>query len=310
MNKPMKSVYMLRRLVIIFLALTLSCTTIACGSNTENQSQQKQEQVSPQNSSNPQVTNNTAQKALPAGEYPVQQATFNDANGEYTLMLLNTPAGSSPTYRTANLQMARLTEEEVKSKKGAYAKSENGQVSMHMPEDFKIEYVHNVTQTQTNPQTGQKETVVVKQESSFWKPFAASVAGTIAGQAISNMLFRPQYYMPPVYSSGGMMGYGGYGSSYNQAVDSYRSRYNEPPAAVRNRTTLRTTGRLGNFNNNTRTGFGQPNTDRNRSTGAGFGSSTLRQNNRGTNQYRRSNSGFGSSGSRMRSSGGFGSRRR
>jgi hypothetical protein len=305
----MKSVYMLRRFVIIFLALTLSCTTIACGSsNDQTASQQQQGQVT---NNNPQVTNNTSQKALPAGEYPLQQATFNDANGEYTLMLLNTPAGSSPTYRSANIQMARLTDDEVKAKKGAYAKSDNGQMSIHIPEDFKVEYVHNVTETKTNAQ-GQKETVVVRQESSFWRPFFGSVAGTIAGQAISNMLFRPQYYMPPVYSAGGMSGYGGYGTSYNQAVDSYRTRYNQAPAAIRNRTTLRTTGRLGNFNNNTRTGFGNPNTDRNRSTGAGFGTSTLRQNNRGTNQYRRSNSGFGSSGSgsRMRSGGGFGSRRR
>jgi len=39
-------------------------------------------------------------------------------------------------------------------------------------EDFKIEYVHAVTETQTNPQTGQQETVVVlRQEGgSFWAP--------------------------------------------------------------------------------------------------------------------------------------------
>jgi hypothetical protein len=265
----MKSLYMLRRLVIIFLALTLSFGTVACGSNERQQTQQQQQQEKV-------ATNNTSQKSLANGEYPVQQATYNDANGEYTLMLLNTPPGASPTYRTTALQMARLTEEEVKAKKESFLKSENGQVSMHMKEDFKIEYVHNVTQSQTNPQTGQKETVVVKQESSFWTPFAGAVAGQIAGQAISNMLFRPQYYVPPVYSSGGMRGYGGYGPSYDRAIDSYRSRYNEPPVAVRNRSTLRTTGRLGNFNNNNSTGFGGRSTDRNRSTGAGFGTSTLR----------------------------------
>ena len=58
--------------------------------------------------------------------------------------------------------MARLTDEEVKANEKTYFKSENGQMSLHMPEDFKIEYVHNVTQAQTNPQTGQQETVVVQ----------------------------------------------------------------------------------------------------------------------------------------------------
>lgn len=298
---------MLRRLVTIFLALTLSFTTVACGSNERSsQSQQTREQTSS-------IANNTNQKPLAEGKYPVQQATYNDGNGEYTLMLLNTPAGASPTYRTTALQMARLTEEEVKANEKAYVKSENGQVSLHIPEDFKIEYVHNVTQAQTNPQTGQQETVVVKRESSFWTPFAGAVAGQIAGQAISNMLFRPQYYVPPVYSSGGMMGYGGYGNSYGQAIESYRNRYNEPPAAVRNRTTLRTTGRLNNSFGRSNTGFGsstvKTRTDGSRSTGAGFGTSTLRQSNRSNSgQYRPSNRSFGSN--RSRSSFGSGGRRR
>jgi hypothetical protein len=303
----MKSTYMLRRLVTIFLALTLSFTTVACGSNERSsQSQQTREQTSS-------IANNTNQKPLAEGKYPVQQATYNDGNGEYTLMLLNTPAGASPTYRTTALQMARLTEEEVKANEKAYVKSENGQVSLHIPEDFKIEYVHNVTQAQTNPQTGQQETVVVKRESSFWTPFAGAVAGQIAGQAISNMLFRPQYYVPPVYSSGGMMGYGGYGNSYGQAVRSYQTRYNEPPAAVRNRTTLRTTGRLNNSFGRSNTGFGsstvKTRTGGSRSTGAGFGTSTLRQSNRSNSgQYRPSNRSFGSN--RSRSSFGSGGRRR
>jgi hypothetical protein len=303
----MKSAYMLRRSIAIFLALILSFTTVACGSNDREQPVQSQKQEQPTN-----VTNNTQQKPLAEGKYPVQQATYNDANGEYTLMLLNTPAGSSPTYRTTALQMARLTEEEVKANEKAYVKSDKGQVSLHVPEDFKVEYVHNVTQTQTNPQTGQKETVVVKQESSFWTPFAGAVAGQIAGQAISNMLFRPQYYVPPVYSPGGMMGYGGYGNSYDRAIESYRTRYNEPPVAVRNRSTLRTTGRLNNSFGRNNTGFGsgttRTNTSGSRSTGAGFGTSTLRQSPNRSNEYRPSNRSFGSSGSRRTS--GFGSRRR
>jgi hypothetical protein len=309
----MKSAYMLRRLVIIFMALTLSITSVACGSGNEDKSSQGQNKQPTTSVQSPTVSNNTNQKPIADGKYPVQQATYNDANGEYTLMLLNTPAGTPPIYRSTNLQMARLTDEEVKASEKTYFKSEKGQVSLHMPEDFKIEYVHNVTQTQTNPQTGQKETVVVKQESSFWKPFAGAVAGQVAGQVISNMFFRPQYYVPPVYSNGGMQGYGGYGNNYGQAVQSYQTRYNSTPPAVTNRATLRTTGRLNN-NSNTfnRT---NPNTnrsiERNRSTGSGFGSSTLRQSDRSRSTVRPSGGSSRSFGSgRSRSSSGFGSRRR
>lgn len=304
----MKSAYMLRRLVIIFMALTLSITSVACGSGNENRSTQGQDRQS-----NTAISNNTNQKPIADGKYPVQQATYNDANGEYSLMLLNTPAGTPPVYRSTNLQMARLTDEEVKASEKAYFKSEKGQVSLHVPEDFKIEYVHNVTQAQTNPQTGQQENVVVKRESSFWTPFAGSVAGSLAGQAIGSMLFRPQYYVPPVYNSGGLRGYGGYGSNYGQAVQGYQTRYNSSPPAVVNRTTLRTTGRLNNNNNFNRTNSNPNRTiERNRATGSGFGGSTLRQSDRSRPTVRPSGGSsrsFGSGG-RSRSGAGFGSRRR
>jgi hypothetical protein len=310
----MKSAYMLRRLVIIFMALTLSVTSVACGSGNTERSAQTQDRQSSTSVQSPAVSNNTSQKPIAEGKYPVQQATYNDANGEYTLMLLNTPAGTPPVYRSTNLQMARLTDEEVKASEKTYFKSEKGQVSLHMPEDFKIEYVHNVTQAQTNPQTGQKETVVVKQESSFWTPFAGSVAGSLAGQAIGNMLFKPQYYVPPVYNSGGLRGYGGYGTNYGQAVQSYQTRYNTQPPAVVNRTTLRTTGRLNNNNNFNRTNTNtNRSVERTRSTGSGFGSSTLRQSDRSRYSTPRpaggSSRSFGSGG-RSRSGSGFGSRRR
>ncbi|MCY7367769.1 MAG: hypothetical protein LH474_06410 [Chamaesiphon sp.] len=291
------------------MALTLSLTSVACGSGVENRSSQGQNQSSAQKSN---VSNNTNQKPITDGKYPVQQATYNDADGEYTLMLLNTPAGTPPVYRSTKLQMARLTDEEIKAGEKTFLKSENGQVSLHMPEDFKVEYVHNVTQSQTNPQTGQKESVVVRQESSFWKPFAGAVAGQVAGQVISNMFFRPQYYMPPQYNSGGMQGYGGYGNNYGQAVQSYQTRYNTQPPAVVNRTTLRTTGRLNNNNNFNRTNNNPSRTERTRSTGSGFGSSTLRQSDRSRPTVRPSGGSsrsFGSGG-RSRSSSGFGSRRR
>ncbi|GBE91997.1 superfamily II DNA and RNA helicase [Nostoc cycadae WK-1] len=245
------------------------------------------------------------------GQYQVQQATYDDSTGEYTLFLLNS---TPPTFTTENVQMARLTDEEIKAGKKSYLKVENGQPALYLTEDFKIEYVHNVTQTQNNPQTGQQETVVVRRENSFWSPFAGSLAGSIAGQAIGSLLFRPQYYVPPVYQPGGVLtGFGGYGSTYDQAVSSYRSRYNAPPAAVRNRTAFRTTGNIRRTypsGSNVRTTT--PSRTTNRPSGSGFGSSELRPSGRSSTTRRNSGSSFGSGGrSRTPSrSGGFGSRRR
>ncbi|MFN7523431.1 MAG: hypothetical protein ACK5RD_09815 [Aphanizomenon sp.] len=285
---------MLRKFTVVCLALTLCLTTVACGG--ENQA----------NSVKPDVSKTATPTKLNDGEYQVQQGTYNDANGEYTLFLLN---NNPPSFATEKLQMARLTEEEIKAGKKTYLKVENGQPALYLTEDFKLEYVHNVTETKTNPQTGQKETVLVRQESNFWTPFAASLAGNVAGQAIGSMLFRPQYYVPPVYQPGGVMtGYGGYGSSYDSAVSNYRSRYNEPPAAVRNRTTFRTTGNIRNSASERATTNNNPT---GRASGSGFGGSNLRPSDNSSSTHRNSGSSFGSGGrSSSRRSSGFGSRRR
>ena len=285
---------MLRKFTVFCLALTLCLTTVACGG--ENQA----------NSVKPDVSKTATPTKLNDGEYQVQQGTYNDANGEYTLFLLN---NNPPSFATEKLQMARLTEEEIKAGKKTYLKVENGKPALYLTEDFKLEYVHNVTETKTNPQNGQKETVIVRQESNFWTPFAASLAGNVAGQAIGSMLFRPQYYVPPVYQPGGVMtGYGGYGSSYDSAVSNYRSRYNEPPAAVRNRTTFRTTGNIRNSASERATTNNNPT---GRASGSGFGGSNLRPSDNSSSTHRNSGSSFGSGGrSSSRRSSGFGSRRR
>lgn len=283
----------LRKFTVIVLALSLCVTTFGCGGGEQT------------NSANRNVSETSATTKLNDGQYQVQQATYDDANGEYTLFLLNS---QPPTFTTENLQMARLTDEEIKEGKKSYLKVDNGQPVLYLTEDFKIEYVHNVTENRTNPQTGRQETVVVRQESNFWTPFAASVAGGIAGQALGSLLFRPQYYVPPVYQPGiGLSGFGGYGSSYDQAVSSYRSRYNAPPAAVRNRTAFRSTGTIrrsaGNSPVRTRT--------TNRPSGSGFGGSNLRPSgNSSTTRRSPSGSSFGSGRSTGRRSTGFGSRRR
>lgn len=231
---------------------------------------------------------------LPDGQYPVQQATYDDGTGEYSLLLLNTPPDRPSSLRTANLPLAQLTPDEAKAGKQSFLKVEGGKPSLYLKPDAKIEYVHNVTETRTDPQSGQPQTVVVRQESSFWSPFVAGVAGA----AVGNLLFAPRYYVPPIYSPGGLSGYGGYGSTYGQAVNQYQSRYNSSPAAVRNSTALRTTG-IG--------GSSRVTPGSSRSSGSGFGGSTLRSTSpfSGSSYGRNSRSGFGSSRSRS-----FGGRRR
>ncbi|MCL2932443.1 MAG: hypothetical protein MGG11_09275 [Trichodesmium sp. MAG_R03] len=288
---------MLRKLIVLFMCLTLPWTTVACGGSNTSSYQ----------NSNSQTLSNQKRNQVTEGEYPVQQATYNDANGEYSLMLLNTPPGKPPIYSTTDLQMASLTEEEIQEGKTNYANINSDQASLHIKPDFKIEYVHNVTETQTNPQTGRQETVIVRRESSFWTPFAGAIAGQVVGGAISNMLFRPQYYVPPVYQPGGVMtGYGGYGNSYNQAVNSYQERYQAPPVAVKNRQTLRSTG----VTNSTRSSTTPKQQQNKRSTGSGASSSNLRRSN--TAKPPQKTRGFGSSGfsSPSRSRKSFGRRRR
>lgn len=317
--------FMFRKFLILFLALTLSWTNIAYV---------RAEETTP-SARNVITTLAAAPTQLnDEGQYPVQQATYDDATGEYSLVLLNTPPGTPPVFRSQNLQMARLTDEEIKAGQKSYLKVEKGQQVLYLTEDFKIEYVHAVTETQTNPQTGQQETVVVRRENNFWAPFAGAVAGNLAGQAIGSLLFRPQYYMPPVYQPGVsvLRGYGGYGSSYGQAVERYQTRYNAPPLVVKNRrsnfrttgrirtpgytqpTTRRTTGRIrtpGYTQPTTKRttrrirtpGYTQPTTRRttpryntgNRSTGSGYGTSNLRSTGRSNPSYRRPSTGsFGS----------------
>jgi hypothetical protein len=294
-----------RKFTAIFLAFSLSLTTVACGGGGSSQ-------TTPQAGNTNQTTATTnATTKLADGQYPVQQASFNDADGEYTVFLLN---ATPPTFRSQNLQMARLTDEEIKQGKKTYLKVENGQPALYLTEDFKIEYVHNVTENKTNPQTGQQETVVVRQQNSFWAPFAGSVAGSLAGQAIGSMLFRPQYYVPPAYQPGGVLtGYGGYGRSYGDAVQNYRTRYNAPPAVERNRTAFRSTGTIrrsypGGSSTVRRT---VPNTNTgSRATGSGFGGSTLRPSGSSTTRRSPGGSSFGSGGrSRTPRSTGFGRRR-
>jgi hypothetical protein len=287
----------LRRFTIVVLTLSLCLTTVACGGSNQTTSQNRN------------VSQNSAATKLSDGQYQVQQAAYDDSTGDYTLFLINS---KPPTFRTEKLQMARLTDDQIKEGKKTYLQVENGQPALYLTEDFKIEYVHNVTENKTNPQTGRQETVVVRQESNFWAPFAGAVAGNLAGQAIGSLLFRPQYYVPPVYQSGRpLTGYGGYGGSYDQAVSSYQTRYNEPPAAVRNRTAFRSTGTIRRSYPNGSTIRNSPRSAMNRPSGSGFGGSELNSSGNSSSTRRSpSGSSFGSGRSYSpRRSSGFGRRR-
>lgn len=311
---------MFRRLVLFSLIVLFGSMTIGCEANTSQsppQANQPTNQSSQVRSANPNGASQPAlqnQRMLPDGQYPLQQATYNDVDGRYGLMVLNAPQGYGSALQLENVPMARLTDEQIKAGEKSFLKVENGQPALYLTEDFQIQYIHSVTEQQTNPNTGRTETVVVQKESNFWSPFAGSLAGNLAGQAIGSMLFRPQHYMPPQYQPGiAMTGYGGYGASANDAVRNYRDRYQQDPAAVRNRTAFRSTGRSNSPNNS----FSSPNRslqNRDRSTGSGYGSSNLKPSRQTT--PKRSDSSFGSSQrsrsfgsgtSRSRSS--FGSRR-
>ncbi len=287
---------MFRQFITWSIILTLVYTTAACTSLPSNEV--------PYDASAPTSTSGSSTAPQPPtainlanGKYPVQQATYDDIDGNYTLMLLNTPPGQPAILETNNLQMARLTDEQISAGEKSYLNVDQGQPTLYLTEDFKIEYVHNVTENQVNPQTGQQEVVVVRQEPSFWSPFA----GALAGQAIGSLLFRPQYYFPPAYrpGGGGLVGYGGYGSTYGQAAERYQTRYQAPPAPVRNQT-LRTSGRLRAPAAATRRASQRANpAQTNRPSGSGFGSTNLRRSNAPRPRTNRP-SGFGTGSSRPR----------
>ena len=243
---------------------------------------------------------------LPTGEYAVQQVTYDDGAGSYGLMVLNTPKGAAPFFSTDDLQMARLTDEAIAEGKTPYLSHDGEKNVLYLTPDFKIEYVHNETETVTDPQTGQPQTIVVRQQSSFWQPFSA----VLAANAVSNMMFGPRYYVPPLYSTGGLRGYGGVGQSYTAAVGNYKERNNAPPAAVKNRTQLRTSGKVGRDRQSAKKGSQkakaaskkQPLSQRvrrqmqsNRSSGSGVGGSNLRSSKGARSQTRQPVRSFGSS---------------
>ncbi len=260
---------MFRKIFALTLAVIFGSLSVGCAGSVDSAS------FAP-----PQQTSSAIGQTLPDGRYEVQQASYDDTDGVYSIALLN---ATPPVLQTDDLKMARLTEEEIANDQGNYLEIADGEAALHINEEFRLEYVHGVTETQTNPATGEQQTVVVRRESGgFWAPFA----GAVAGQAIGNALFGPRYYVPPIYSPGGLYGFGGVGSTYSQAADRYRQRYNSPPPAAR-----RTTRKSGQF------GSGAAARGPRKNTGSGIGNSKLRS----STNPRRGGSSFGTKARSLRS---------
>ena len=231
-----------RKLTPIVLGLALCWTTVGCESNTYQSSGQQR-------------ANTVSTRAnLGNGSYPLKQATYNDANGQYTLFLFN---ATPPVFSTSNLQMMPLTEAEIKGGQQSYLQMQNNQAILHLSQDFQIEYIHAVTQ-----QVNGAETIIVREESTYWEPFDDDNELEIE---IDFDHHRPHYYVPPPYHAGTVLTKGYYAPTYQEAVAKYEQNHKtQPPAAKNNQ--LRTSGVLRKSTDNKSTaGKTQPITD-NKST--------------------------------------------
>lgn len=223
---------------------------------------------------------------LPAGSYEIQSISYDDADGAYRVFLVNPPAGRPPVIVATGLQMARLTEAEIAAGKatarfdvdqpappeaatppadGAAVPADvatpeapaaaagtvvTGAVA-RLPASFAIQYTHNVVEERNG------QPVVIRQESSTWSPFMS----VMAGMAVGNMLFGPRYYYPPPYAGGAMSGFGGTGATPSAAAQSYTQQHGKAPQATKL----------------SQSGYAKAPSSSLKSTGAGAGSSRLKQ---------------------------------
>ncbi|NES24600.1 MAG: hypothetical protein F6K41_38255 [Symploca sp. SIO3E6] len=211
----------LRKFTPVVLGLALCGTTLGCQPNNTYQVPRQ-----------PRANTVSTQVRLANGNYPLKQATYNDANGQYTLFLFN---GTPPVFSTTNLQMMPLTAVETKTGKQSYLQMQNNQAILHLSPDFQIEYIHAVTE-----QVNGAENVIVRRESTYWEPFEDDDELEIE---IDFNYHQPYYYVPPVYQRGVILGRGYYAPTYQQAVAKYEQNHKTQPPAVKNNR-LRTSGEL------------------------------------------------------------------
>jgi hypothetical protein len=212
---------------------------------------------------------------LPPGSYDVQSVAYDDADGGWRVFLLNAPPSHKSLFTTANLRLARLSDEDIAAGKTAARLDVDAEGPIaRLPAEFQVQYTHNVTE-----QRGDGQVVVVRQEPTTWSPFMSAMAGA----AIGNMLFSPMYVYPPPYAGGALSGYGGYGASRVAAQSSFQQTHGALPQAAKL----------------SQSGYAKAPSSSLKSTGSGAGSSKLRS---GTSTSSRPKSSFGG--------GGFGRRRR
>jgi len=294
----------LRKFTPVVLGLALCGTTLGCQPNNTYQvpRQQRANTVS-------------TQARLANGNYPLKQATYNDANGQYTLFLFN---ATPPIFSTTNLQMMPLTAVETKTGKQSYLQMQNNQAILHLSPDFQIEYIHAVTE-----QINGAENFIVRRESTYWEPFEDDDELEIE---IDFNYHQPYYYVPPVYQQGVILGRGYHAPTYQEAVAKYEQNHKTQPPAVKNNQ-LRTSGELRKStatktkpttNNKTTTTTTKPTTSNKstttksaplssgtKATGSGYSNSNLKkssQTKQKTKASKKSSSSFGSKKSSSRKS--------
>lgn len=161
---------------------------------------------------------------LPPGQYGVQNISYDDASGLYSMFLLDTPPGTPAQYQTQELRLAQLSEEEVAAGKKAHIVVDAEGPVAKIPADYQIAFTHNVVEEKGG------QPVVVQQHSSMWSPFMMGMTGAMVGQ----MLFSPRYYYPPPYAGGGVMGgFGGAGTTRALASSDYVSKQGAVPQSTR-----------------------------------------------------------------------------
>lgn len=91
---------------------------------------------------------------LAAGTYAVQNVQYNDATGIYRVTVLGAAPGVAPYFESAELKMARLTDDKLAAGQTSQLEVAAGDATLWLTPDFQVAYVHNVTEEQMNPATG------------------------------------------------------------------------------------------------------------------------------------------------------------
>jgi len=159
---------------------------------------------------------------LSPGKYIVQQASYDSTVELYSLNILGAPSCFKQPFKSNNLRLARLDEQNKEN--AVLDTNEQGSPVLSMQPQFSIA----VTQPTTN------ESGYTVQQKSSWTPFLAGVGGALAGAMISRAIFnQPKHYMPPPARAGqsSMSGWGASSSTREGAVRTYQKKYKNSPVS-------------------------------------------------------------------------------